>query len=342
MAALKTTRSSSSFWRTIGVAFFVGVAFTLVVLLGLKKPIFAAGDPAVAPTPPRDTILRLNGYKKIKPILSVDRQKESTKMQPLKRVLEQQLDSLKKIGFLTEASIYLRDLDKGRWISINPQERYHPASLMKVPLLLAWLRMAEATPGLLTQEFVYERPAGVEINPQYYPAPTIQPGKKYTVHELLYYMIAYSDNHATWLLASRLNPNALDKIFADFGLPAPERDDLKFTMDTQTFALFFKSIYNSAYLSAEYSEYAANMLSNCSFNEGMVKGLPAGADIWHKFGEWRHENQDHELHESAVVVLNGRSYLLTVMTRGKDTDRLAQVIQGVARQVNRGVGLLEP
>lgn len=271
------------------------------------------------------------------PILSVEPAKESPAFTPVRKTLENLLDSLKASQAITQASVYLREFDQGDWICLNPREKYHPASLMKVALLISYLRVAQSNADMLKETLLFDKPDSVVINPQFYAGPSIQPGKQYTIHELLYYMIAYSDNNATWLLSQHIDNNQLKTVFADVGLPEPLSDDLKFTMTTQDISVFFKIIFNSTYLSPEYSEYAAQLMGNCSFHDGFVRGLPENTRIWHKFGEWRSAGHDFELHEAGVLFIKDKPYLLTVMTRGKDTTKLAQAIGAIANKVYIGV-----
>lgn len=273
------------------------------------------------------SLTRVNGYEYIKPLLAAEPACESRNLLPLKTHLAGIIDSLKKGGSLHQASVYFKEFEHGEWISLNDEERYHPASLMKVSLLLSVLQMVEANPALLRETIVYEKPPTAEINPQYYSFPTIQPGQSYTVHELLYHMIANSDNHATWLLASRIDPARTPKMFTDLHLPAPVPDELKFTLSAREYAVFFKAIYNAALIGPEYADYAARLLSNCAFQEGFKKGFPANTRMWHKFGEWRFAGQDHELHEAGFVYLRERPCLVVIMTRGTDTEKLAAAIR---------------
>jgi len=282
--------------------------------------------------PAKFNVCRGRGFQKIKP-LSVERADESDLFNPMKAALEPLINDLRRDGAATQISVYIREFEQRGWMALNPDERYHPASLMKVALLISYLQAAQADPPLLKKELVFHQPTHGQINPQFYPAASIQPGKKYTIHDLLYYMIAYSDNNATYLLASHFDNSRLKKLFSDFCLPEPIEDDLKFTLTAKEASVFCKAIYSSACLSPEFSEYAADMLSNCSFQEGFVKGFPPDTKMWHKFGEWRHTGQDYELHESGLVFIKDKPYLITVMTKGKDTTRLAECIQAVSRMI---------
>ena len=322
-------------WGLLFLAFFLGSLMTYSWIFGKTPFPLPAACMSNAKTHPtcNYVINRVKGFEYTQPLLSAEPLCESTAFATFKPNLLAAVDSLKRAGAITNASIYLREFKYGEWLVINPEIHFHPASLMKVALLLTYLRQAEAIQGLLTQRLRFTPPPDQLINPQFYSFPTIEAGKEYTVHELLYFMIANSDNNATWLLASRLDMSHIKKMFFDLGLPEPAQDDLKFTMTAEEISVFFKALFNASYLSPEYSDYAARLLSNCAFQNGFVQGLPADTKMWHKFGEWRSEGQDSELHESGVIYIGETPYLLTVMTRGTDTDKLAGSIRVLARAV---------
>lgn len=282
-------------------------------------------------------ITRVEGYEWIKPLLSAEEECESNAYNALKRRLVGQIDSLRKAGMLQEVSVYLRSFEQGKWMAYNEDARYHPASLMKVALLISMLKSAEVQPGLLQQRLVYVAPPEGTIQPQYYSFPSIEPGKEYTIAQLLEYMIVYSDNHATWLLASRLNPQSTPKLFADIGLDVLVEDKERFTMSVTEMGTLFKVIFNSSYLSPESSEYAARLMSRCAFAEGFRKGLPPNVRLWHKFGEWRYTGHPYELHEAGVFYVEGAPYLVVIMTRGTNTDQQAQSIALLTQTIYRYV-----
>lgn len=325
---------SKNVWLIILVSFTFGCIFALKFFgVNSQWQISAFGNIAQSKAPNSFTACKPKEFSRIYPI-SIERDAEAVSFGSLKSTVTHLIDSLKRAGDATDISVYLREFNEMDWMAINKDAKYHPASLMKIPLLMCYLKMAEADPSLLKQELVYNKPENVVINTQYYQGPTIEIGKKYTIHELLFYMMAYSDNNATWLLASHFNNNGLKKLFADFCLPEPIEDDAKFVLSANEISVFTKSIYTASYLSPNFSQYAAELMENCTFKEGFVKGLPEGATMWHKFGEWRSIGYDYELHETGIVTINGDEYLLTVMTKGKNTDQLAACIQAISKQIN--------
>lgn len=281
----------------------------------------------------RPMLERVGGYNYIAPLLPVETQCESEELVPLKKSLTGLLDQQKTAGLVAEASFYFRDLDKGLWTGYKENDKYFPGSLMKVPNLMSYLMIEEQTPGTLNTKLFYTRPFIVQKDPVFI-SQKLPKGRSYTVKELLRYMISYSDNNATVLLSNNFDDKYLKKILSDFHLPAVDAAQRNYPLSPREFSRFMRSIYNASYLSLSHCEMAAEMLSACDFKEGFAKGLPAGTKLIHKFGE---AGNDHEkqLHESAIIYINGHGYLLTVMTKGNNLHDLANTLSQMAAAVNK-------
>ena len=52
-------------------------------------------------------------------------------------------------------SIYFRNLETGDWVGINQNEDYDPASLLKVPVMILYLKHAESDPSILSRTYAY-------------------------------------------------------------------------------------------------------------------------------------------------------------------------------------------
>ena len=278
-------------------------------------------------------INRLNGYRNISPVVLVESAEKSPRYTGLREELKKLVDTLKMNGTVAEASVFFKEFDRGEWTSLNKDIQYHPASLMKVVLMLGYLRMAENTPDLFETKWKFEPNAGEQEFPQFYNSKTIESGKSYTVHELLLHMIAYSDNNATRMLASRLDQSVLKKLYVELGLKAPDNFDMNMVMTVREYSIFINAIYNASNLSPEYAEYAAELMANCDFKEGFFKGFPPNTRMWHKFGQWKGKDLDPELHESGVIYIQGKPYLITIMTRGKETAKLAEGMQAICKKI---------
>jgi hypothetical protein len=60
-----------------------------------------------------------------------------------------------KEGKVKRASVWVRDLTSSQWSSTNEQDTYTPASLMKLPLMVAYYKVAELNPGILSTKLVF-------------------------------------------------------------------------------------------------------------------------------------------------------------------------------------------
>jgi beta-lactamase class A len=257
---------------------------------------------------------RIEGYRFIKPLLFVDPACESENLSAVKYKINALIDKEKAQGNLSTASIYVKS--QNDWLEINGAEKYEPGSLFKVPIMIAILKMNEDNPGFINKQIAYNQPLAIakKVN---IGSKTITLGNTYTVKQLLEYMIKYSDNQATCLLEMNLDKQVLYKLFTDIGLAAPNLYADKFYFTPKDYSMFMRIIYNAGYLSIKDSEYAAELLGQCDFTDGILKGLPTGIKVAHKFGETGDENEK-QLHETAIIYLDKRPYLLTIMTRGRD------------------------
>ncbi len=276
-------------------------------------------------------IKRMAGFRFVKPLMFVDEDCESESLMNTKQKLISIIDQHKSIGDLDIASVYLREYNHNEWISINDTEKFDPGSLFKVPILITILKMNELNPGFLNKRVAYTHSVNTGKMVEF-PSKTITVGQYYTIRELLTYMIKYSDNNATVLLESNMDSKVLQKMFRDMNLEVPNVYAAEFKFTTKEYSYFMRAIYNAGYLNIDDSEFAGELLSQCDFKQGIVQGLPAGTVIAHKFGESGSQAMK-QLHESAIVYLKNKPYLMTIMTRGKDNKKLSQILGELSKAV---------
>lgn len=270
------------------------------------------------------------GYKLIKPMLWAKPAKESQAFAALKTQIIKQIETDRKQNLLTSASVYLYSFSDGDWTYINPNESFNPGSLIKVPMLITYLQMAEKDPKIFNKKILCENFGYIPT--QTYETHAINPGRTYTVRELLHSMIAYSDNNATNLLNKNADLHLFRKAFTDLNIPEPDLGDRNFQISAKRYSRFLIVLYNASYLSRSSSEYALQLLSECDFKEGMVKELPKNIAVAHKFGEWGNNKLNvHVLSESGIVYYNDKPYLLTVMTKGANVKNLAPEISKISK-----------
>lgn len=277
------------------------------------------------------SMIRSHNSKLTAPLLLANVNVESQKMTALKADLDMAIRQWENNGHVQSVSIYLRELNNGNWININGNEQFLPGSLLKVPILITWLKKEMEHPGTINQEFLFEKP-GQNLPEQAYKESSIIPGKKYKVSALLKYMIRDSDNNATFVLIRNLDNDGFRKLFYSLGLPPADLSDIGYTISARDYSRFLGVLYNATYLNEGLSEYALELLSQSKFQEGLVKKLPKGVNVAHKFGEHTLEKSS-EFSEAGIVYRDNEPYILTIMTKGDDIKQQTEAISDLSSMV---------
>lgn len=261
--------------------------------------------------------------KFIKPLLLTDVLVQDRAMSGLRDHLQGYINQQISANALQVASVYIRKMDNGSHISINENELFNPASLMKIAYLITYLEEEDMNPGRLQKRLYFDKHFSAG-NSQNIVDFQLKEKTFYTVSELLYAMIVYSDNDATTVLMQNLNNAVFKKLFSDLQLPPPPMQG-EYFIGTADYSKFFRVLYSSTYLSNSSSEYAINLLLKSSFKDGICSGLDSGIPVAHKFGE-RVLNNVAQLHECGIVYHNDSPYLICVMSKGNSLAPLKRVM----------------
>jgi len=165
--------------------------------------------------------VREGGYNFINPLLScnISEDKQFSQYKPIEDKFKSYISQNIKNGNAQNISVYFRGLNSGHWSGVGENDTYSPASLLKVPLMIAYLREADNDPTILKKEIVYNQTVDQNSVEYFKPQKSIVPGQTYTVDELIHYMILYSDNNAADLLQKNLDADDLLEVYSDIGIP---------------------------------------------------------------------------------------------------------------------------
>jgi beta-lactamase class A len=177
--------------------------------------------------------------------------------------------------------VYFRNLNNGPWFGLREETKFAPASLMKVTLFISYIKWIEEDLSLFSKKIILSE--ANSMNQLIPPEKNLIPGNDYTIGELLYAMIVYSDNAAGFTLLKNIPPERQNKTFIDLGIPPPDLTKKDYDISVKEYASFFRILYNSSYLSNNSSEKALEILAESAFRDGIVKPLPEGIKVAHKF-----------------------------------------------------------
>ncbi|MDD2897211.1 MAG: class A beta-lactamase-related serine hydrolase [Desulfuromonadaceae bacterium] len=235
-------------------------------------------------------------------------------------------------------AVYYRDLGDGPWFGINDNLEFNPASMMKVPVMVAWLKRAEKAPAILNKTFQFDGAVDMSAIQGYKPRQTLEAGRTYTVEKLIEYMMSFSDNNATSVLFNNLRTEELNSVLDGMDITNRPGDGNNSTT-IHGYSGFFRILYNASFLSREMSERALYLMSHEDFPEGISAGVPKGTTVSAKFGEFDGgiHGGNKQLHEFGIVYHPKGNYILGVMTQGNDFRKQSEVIREISALIYREV-----
>jgi beta-lactamase class A len=242
---------------------------------------------------------------------------------------------------VTRASVWVRNLTSMQWASTNENDTYAPASLMKLPLMISYFKVAEIEPSLLKTTLVFEPSSALNSSTQdFAPQQKLVPGQTYTVEQLIEHMIIYSDNDAEAVLADHLDPTIFNQTLVDLGIKIPQNNSTVDFVTPKTYAGIFRTLYNSSYLSRDDSEKVLELLSKSTFT-GLADPLPQGTVVAHKFGEREVDSYGsvatRELHDCGIVYKSDRPYSICIMTAGTNWNDMLSVIHDLSEMAYKAL-----
>jgi beta-lactamase class A len=318
------------------------LTFVLIFAAGYVTHVLVASvgaDKMVLATQVEPSLRETGKYEYTAPLLLCATY-ESTELNQsayLQNNIQSIVDSAIKSGKATDVSVYLRGF-KGKWVGINENDDYAPASLLKVPLMIAYFKEAEINPGILERVVSYDGSFDDNDAETFKVPALIKPGQ-YTIQQLIQAMIEDSDNNATRLLNNNIDPKALASVYTDLGLTLPPTGGTAVpVISAKQYSYFFRILYNATYLTPEYSDLALKYLTAVDFPAGLESTVPSDVKVANKFGERTVVTPsgqviERDLHDCGLVYADKSPYLLCVMTKGKDFNDLTGVIQSIGKFV---------
>ncbi len=285
-------------------------------------------------TPTEQVRYTSTAYPYIKSLILVDNASSTYPiLDPLKNTISSYVSQEEQSGNAEDISVYYRSMTTGAWTGVNENDIYAPSSMLKVGVLMSYLKLVETDPDILTEEITY---TPTDDWGQYYKPKSVLPAGLYTTRDLLIQMIEQSDNDALTAL-NNTHPQELVNVFNALDIPYPSINTPKDFMSPEMYSRMFRALYNATYLPDVESEQAIELLMRTDFNQGLVAGVPAGTPVAHKFGEQTNTADgavvDHELHDCGIIYYSNSPYFLCVMTKGQNFPTLANIIAKISTTV---------
>jgi len=223
--------------------------------------------------------------------------------------------------------VYIEDLTSGAWMGVNERDRFVPASLFKLPIMVGVLKKVERGELLLDEEIALKEG---DLDNESGTLFQKGAGYKITVKELIRKMIKESDNTAVKTLFHKLSVDEQVEAGIGVGLPLPTGEESQVMASPKDVSNMLRSLYFSTYLQRPFSEIALSILAETDFRSQLPKGLPAGIKIAHKVGFY--ENGEY-IHDCGIVYLPLKPYIICVMSKDNTNEEADRVISSISKTV---------
>lgn len=277
-------------------------------------------------------------YKYINPLLGIEVQNSSSFSGNASLELKMHgfFDNAKKSGKIEDGSIYFRDLESGYWSGVNEDKNFSLGKILKVPLMIAYYKLAEEDPNILKTTIVNNIAQPTETD-NLFPSPEpLVYDKSYTVEELMRDMSVHSDDIATELLFDNIDKNALEKVYSDLGIGFKEDKETTDSISLKLYSLFFRVLINSTYLSREYSEKALSLLDQLNDKIGVGEEIPKDLIFVHRYGGRKYVENNinkYQMYDCGIIYYPDHPYILCASVKGQSMNALEEYLKNLGKEV---------
>jgi len=221
--------------------------------------------------------------------------------------------------------LYFEFLNTGSNISLNPNTRVWPASLLKLPMAIAVMKRVENGAWSLQDELELKESDRGKKYGTLWQAPV---GSTFTIERLLREMLANSDNTAYNIFARQIEFDEFIDIVVELGI-----EDLfneAGLMSAKEYSRLFRSLYASSLVNRERSQQLLTMMGESGFEDFIGNGIPEGVLFSHKFGV---QEDLHTYLDSGIVYVPGRPYVITAGVKGTGKPGEREDIEAFMKEI---------
>jgi beta-lactamase class A len=199
-------------------------------------------------------------------------------------------------------ALYIIRLGNGSRYGVNEEDVLQAASLIKLPVMIAAYKEAEAGSLNLDEKYTLKASDKVAGAGSLYGKPV---GFEVTYRELLRLMGKQSDNTAFRILTNTLGEEKIIDSMESIGMLNTSLSEN--TTTPSDIGGLFESLYNGNLINEKNKEELLEFLTDTVFESWVSEGVPDDVRVAHKFGRETHVVND------AGVVLGDQPYVIVVM-----------------------------
>jgi beta-lactamase class A len=264
--------------------------------------------------------------------------------------LDTAIQALIRQSGAADVAVAFHNLTNGNELFIHADVNFHPASTIKIPIMMEVFRQANEKVFSLDDRLAVKNDFVSIVDGSHF---SLQPaddsetglyrriGERLTIRELVRLMITESSNVATNMLVERVTPGRATEFMRDLG--TKDVNVLRGVEDSKAYArglnsgatarglmLILVRLAERGVVSTEASAEMLAILRGQKFNEGIPAGVPAGTPVAHKTGSFA-----KVYHDVGIIEPPARKPLvLVIFTRGIEKEpRAHRLVADITRRL---------
>lgn len=210
--------------------------------------------------------------------------------------------------------LYFEYLPSGTSIGIHEKEGFYGASLVKVPVVMAYFRQKEVTGLSLDKAMI--RLEKRDIDPSFGELWKKGVGYQISYEEAVRKALVDSDNTAALVLANRVLQAYFDDVYVGLDIDFTKKDG-RIIISPKQYASILKALYLSSVLSKDSSSAILTLLTQTKFNDKLPAGVPPGIPVAHKTGTY----EDKQIYQDCgIVYVPKRPYILCMVSQSTEDE----------------------
>ncbi len=229
--------------------------------------------------------------------------------------------------------VYFEYLPSGTSIGVNDREEHRFASLLKVPVVMAYYLQAEKEGLSINQTFEIKDD---ELDKGYGDLWRKGYGTKITANELIKEILINSDNTALKVLADHTKRGYVEFIFNNLDVTLDRDENNIQTISPKKYSSIFRSLYLSSLLPKEQSNKILEVMTQSSAHDTLTEGVPPQIKVANKIGEL----SDELYWDCGIIYEPKRPYLVcafstqTTSEAKNDISTISKIIYDYIHNVN--------
>jgi beta-lactamase class A len=222
----------------------------------------------------------------------------------------------KKYG--SDFSFYFEYLPTGSSIGVNEKIEFYSASLLKVPLVMAYYHHREKN-NIKNNPLVTITEK--DINKKFGTLWEKGANSSVSLSEVIKFALIESDNTAANILEREIDVEDRQYIFNGLDILIKIEENNAASVTTKAYSSILKALFFSSLLTKDNSQYILDLLTKTKFEDKLPAGVPSDILVAHKIGVY--ENLEIPVYsDCGIVYVPKRQYILCMAS--KSDDKTAQ------------------